>query len=263
VAVEARWNEEAKFFDQWAQQRISGLEPLDPAVLERYRKNRGLYSKEACMRLLGDPRGKRILDVGCGDGENSVLLAKLGARVTGLDVSPGAIEMARRRAALNGVEVDFVCSPVEKLAFRGEFDVIWVDNMLHHVLPALDETLGALARAAKPGALFIAAEPLNLSPLLRKVRFLVPVHTEVTPGERPLEPADLEVVRRHLPDLRWEHFNFLARFMRFILPNLQYELASKPRKLACDALALIDRLVLSAPGLAKLGGVGVIHGHLA
>jgi 2-polyprenyl-3-methyl-5-hydroxy-6-metoxy-1,4-benzoquinol methylase len=56
------------------------------------------------------------------------MLARMGARVTGIDVSPGAIDVARRRALVNGVadRVRFLCAPIEKapLADR-EFDIVW------------------------------------------------------------------------------------------------------------------------------------------
>src|SRR6266481_763873 len=104
--------QEAEFFDRWADANAKRLEPTDPAVVERYRRPRGLSPKEYCFRLLGDLRGKNILDVGCGEGEDAMILAMLGAQVTGLDVSPGAIALARQRAALNGVSdrTRFVCS---------------------------------------------------------------------------------------------------------------------------------------------------------
>ena len=66
-----------------------------------------------------------------------------------------------------------------------------VAPLLHHVLDDLDGTMRHLLEAAKPGALVLCIEPVNLNRTLRKIRFLVPVHTEVTPGERPLEREDL------------------------------------------------------------------------
>ena len=102
VGKVAQLAEEAEFFDRWAEENGKHLEPVDAAVLERYRTPGNVYSKEYCFRLLGDLRDKTILDVGCGEGEDGMILAKLGARVTGLDVSPAAIELARQRAQVNG-----------------------------------------------------------------------------------------------------------------------------------------------------------------
>jgi SAM-dependent methyltransferase len=86
-------------------------------------------SQEYRFRILGDVRGKRVLDVGCGLGDNAILLASFGARVTGVDVSRGSLEAARRRA----------------------FDVIWGDGVLHHLLHDLDGAMTRLARAAREG----------------------------------------------------------------------------------------------------------------
>ena len=67
---------------------------------KRYTKPqlRARFNKEFRFLLLGDLRGKTLLDVGCGDSLNVALLAKMGAEVTGLDVSSGAVALARRRA---------------------------------------------------------------------------------------------------------------------------------------------------------------------
>ena len=60
----AQLAQEAEFSDRWAEQRAKDLEPLDPAVVERYRRPGKLYPKEYSFRLLGDLRDKTILDVG-------------------------------------------------------------------------------------------------------------------------------------------------------------------------------------------------------
>jgi 2-polyprenyl-3-methyl-5-hydroxy-6-metoxy-1,4-benzoquinol methylase len=61
----------------------------------------------AMKRLIGEVVGKRILDAGCGFGTYSIHCAVQGARVTGIDVSPTMIELAREEAKMTGVEVDF------------------------------------------------------------------------------------------------------------------------------------------------------------
>ena len=89
----------------------------------------------------------------------------------------------------------------------------------------------------------------------------MPVHTEATPGERPLERGDTAIIARHVPDLRRRHFLFLGRLTRFLLPDFSYENASLLRRLATDALALIDAVVLRFPKVETLGGMSVLYGH--
>jgi 2-polyprenyl-3-methyl-5-hydroxy-6-metoxy-1,4-benzoquinol methylase len=263
VADQTRWQQEAHFFDDWAAKHAQ-VERIDPRVVARYRSAGRLFPKEFCCRLLGDLRGKTVLDVGCGEGENSVLLASLGAHVTGLDISPKAIELAKRRAHLSGVELRtrFICAPAEAANLpQAHFDVVWGDNFLHHVLPALDETLETIMAAAKPGGQVVFMEPTNLNPTLRRIRFLVPVHTEVTPGERPLERGDLEIFARHVAGVRRRHFVFLGRLTRFVLPQHDYENASLPRRALLCALHAFDFALLGLPLADSLGGISVLYGR--
>src|SRR5262245_39704054 len=58
---------------------------------------------EPALAQLGEVRGQRVLDLGCGHGMASVVLARRGASVIGLDLSSGYLVEARRRAQANGV----------------------------------------------------------------------------------------------------------------------------------------------------------------
>lgn len=60
--------------------------------------------------------GARILDLGCGTGRHSIELAKRGYAPTGVDISPGMLEVARKNAAEAGVEIDFI--EVDAAEFR-------------------------------------------------------------------------------------------------------------------------------------------------
>ena len=74
-----------------------------------------------------------LLDAGCGTGEHTILAARGGARALGIDVSPRAIEIARRKAAERGVDASFQVLDALRLATLGEaFDTI-VDSGLFHV----------------------------------------------------------------------------------------------------------------------------------
>ena len=264
-ARQQRWLEEAFFFDQSAA-RID-LAPIHPLTLARYQGTlRRRFSKEFRLRLLGDLRGKKLLDVGCGDGANAVLLAKLGAEVTGIDISLQSVDVAWKRAAINQVApaCRFVCSPLETAELEpNSFDLIWGDGILHHVIPDLPAVMERLVHWAKPGAPMVFGEPVNLCPALRRLRLRIPVHTDATPGERPLERDEISLLRRHLPDLRARHFGLLGRLDRFVLVNHNYERSRWLRRVVANACASIDCAPLSLPGFDRLGGSAVLWGHPA
>lgn len=260
---ERRWREEAAFFDAHAPAEAA---PLDPAVISRYRAPRRIwFQKDFRFRLLGRLDGLSVLDVGCGTGDNAILLAAAGARVTGVDVSPRSVEIAARRAEATGVghPPRFVCAPIEAadLPLRS-FDVVWGDGVLHHVLPVLEQVLARLAELARPGARFVFAEPVNRLPALRRLREALPIPFDATRGERPLVEAELALIRRHVPDLRVRPFGLLGRLNRFVVPA-GYERAPLLRRSAAEALALADLALLSLPPLARAGGVAVLSGTFA
>ena len=71
--------------------------------------------------LAGDLKGKKVLEVGCGEGVASVQLAYCGAVVTGIDISEQSIRVARRRAALQGVAAAFEVSPSSAIRWVARF----------------------------------------------------------------------------------------------------------------------------------------------
>ena len=62
---------------------------------------------EDALRLLGELRGKDVLEIGCGGGQCAIAFALRGARAVGLDISEVQLKFARALAAENGVEVTF------------------------------------------------------------------------------------------------------------------------------------------------------------
>src|SRR5687768_9306440 len=262
-----RWQRERSFFDRQAKTAVPDIEPVPPDTLRRYGTLRRRYfSPEYRYRVVGDLGGKRVLEVGCGEGENSVVLAKLGAHVTGIDISQGAIDTALERARINGVadRVQFVCSPIELARFApASFDVVWGEAILHHLLGDLDMVLGHLTSWAKPDATILFAEPVALSRTLRRVRLMLPVHTEATPDERPLEAGELALVSRYLRDAQFRYFEFLGRLDRFVVTDTNFEKSSPARRAISTALHLVDYGLLSLPGISRLGGVCVMHGRPA
>jgi SAM-dependent methyltransferase len=105
------------------------------------------------LEALGAISG-RVLDAGCGLGDNAIYLAGRGYQVTGFDSSPTAIEQARTRASVAGVEVRFAVADATALAgFDERFDTV-LDSALYHCLNDDDRHAYAAAvhRATKPGA---------------------------------------------------------------------------------------------------------------
>jgi ubiquinone/menaquinone biosynthesis C-methylase UbiE len=81
---------------------------------------------ERDLQIIGDVRGRRVLELACGAAQNSIALAKWGARVTALDFSALQLEKARELVAQENVEVGLVRGDMERLEmFRdGPFDVV-------------------------------------------------------------------------------------------------------------------------------------------
>ncbi len=86
----------------------------------------------------------RVIDLGCGTGTLSVLLAELGYGVTGLDVSPRMLDRAVQKAARRGVDVRFTVGDAAWPDVAERFDVV----LCRHVLWALPDVASALSRWA-------------------------------------------------------------------------------------------------------------------
>ena len=101
-------------------------------------------------------RGAQVLDVGCGAGLLAEPLARLGAKVTGIDAAPELIAVARDHAAAQGLEIDYCAGAVEALA--GQFDLVTSMEVIEHVAdPAA--FVKALAERLAPGGLLVLSTP--------------------------------------------------------------------------------------------------------
>lgn len=112
------------------------------------------------------PAGATVLDAGCGEGVLSRLLAKKGAKVTGIDISHKNISAAKRYAEEEGVPVDFVQGDVENLPFAAKsFDWVVSSHVLEHV-PHLEKAASELGRVARQSVLIAMPTCLNPAALL-------------------------------------------------------------------------------------------------
>jgi len=144
--------------------------------------------------FLGDLYGKRALELGCGTGKMSALLARAGAQVTSFDLSAMSVHVARTRAEVNGLAdaVRLVVAAGERLPFaNNSFDVVFGRAILHH----LDVNLGAgePLRVLKPGGKAVFVEPLGMNPVLSFVRDHIPYPNKNPVGDdQPLHYKQVE-----------------------------------------------------------------------
>lgn len=94
-----------------------------------------------------------VLDAGCGTGEHTILLTRLGYDVLGVDAAPTAIEQARENAAAKGVDAHFEVADAMNLGDEPRYDTI-VDSALFHIFDDTDRVryVAGLHAVCRPGA---------------------------------------------------------------------------------------------------------------
>ena len=153
--------EEARRFGELASDwwnpmgRSAMLHKLNPVRLKYIRDQVDQHWQgDECSRTPLD--GKTALDVGCGAGLLAEPLARLGAKVTGIDASPEVISVAREHSAATGLEIDYRAGDIQQLG--GKFDLITCMEVIEHVAdPAA--FIRALARRLAANGLLIMSTP--------------------------------------------------------------------------------------------------------
>jgi SAM-dependent methyltransferase len=155
------------------------------------------------------PAGSRVLEYGCGTGSSGFDLAARGCQVTGIDISPVAIEAATAEAARRGLSdrCRFVEMDAERLTFEpASFDAVCGSGVLHHL--DLDRAFDALGSVLTPGGQAVFYEPMGHNPLINAYRRLTPRMR--TSDEHPLRLDDFDLARRRFGDVRTEFFGLLS-----------------------------------------------------
>lgn len=159
--------------------------------------------------LFAEPKPAKVLEYGCGDGSYAFSLAKQGSHVTGIDISPVAIEGAVERAEREGVSemTEFRAMNCESLDFTNDsFDMICGGGILHHI--DLDKGYSELARTLKPDGRAVFLEPMGHNRLINRYRDRTPDLR--TPDEHPLLDSDLENAERYFSQVETHFFNLLS-----------------------------------------------------
>jgi len=142
--------------DLWWQRRgeFKALHDINPVRLNYVAERAGLADRE-------------VLDVGCGGGLLAEAMARDGARVTGIDMVPEALAVARGHARETGVTVDYQTAAAESWAqdHAAAYDVVTCMELVEHV-PDPDSLVRACAALVRPGGSVIFAT-VNRTPLAR------------------------------------------------------------------------------------------------
>lgn len=112
------------------------------------------------LEILGDIKGKSILHLQCHFGQDSISLSRLGAKVTGIDLSDKAIENARRIAKETNSDVEFICCDLYDLEkhLDKQFDIVFTSYGTITWLPDLDKWGKLISRFLKPHGKFVFVE---------------------------------------------------------------------------------------------------------
>jgi SAM-dependent methyltransferase len=212
------------------------------------------YPLEYAYHLLGDVRGKTVLDYGCGDGANTLLLARRGAQVKALDISPELIAIARQRLATNRTtgDVEFIVGSAHDLPLPDDsVDVVFGMAILHH----LDLELSAreVQRVLRKGGRAIFREPVRNIKLFKFLRGLIPYRApNVSPFERPLSHKELAQYADGFSSYRTKAFRLPTTNLMYALPPLERRFSRAFHRFDAAVLKMI-------PALSRCATVSVIE----
>lgn len=126
--------------------------------------------------------GLRMLDIGCGGGLLAEPMARLGATVTGIDVTEAAIMAATAHAKQGGLDIDYLCSTAEDLASTGvTFDVIYASEVIEHVADR-GLFIRAIARMLDPKGVVIVTTINRSLPALLLAKFALEYVVRLVPA---------------------------------------------------------------------------------
>jgi len=99
--------------------------------------------------------GKKVLDVGCGNGYVLSKFAKEGAETFGIDITPTAVDLSKRRFEYLGLTGSFAVANAEELPFEDDtFDCVCSMGVLHHT-PNTEQAIEEIYRVLRPGGRLI------------------------------------------------------------------------------------------------------------
>lgn len=140
-------------------QKVDIHKASDMYDLENFLKGKNMLN-EIELTALGNVEGKSILHLQCHFGQDSLCWARMGAKVTGVDMSPKSLALARELNEQLNLDVDFVLSNVLELKdhLTGQFDIVYTSYGTYTWLPDLDQWASVIQHFLKPEGIFYIAD---------------------------------------------------------------------------------------------------------
>jgi SAM-dependent methyltransferase len=246
--------EEASFADRDYAPYADRLE-IQPSMFSKYAAPSELWDwRQLGTLMLGELGGTELLDYGCGMGEEAVYFAKLGARVTAIDISEVGVATLRKRAEYHKLDIhayEMRCDPTSFPA--ASFDRVHGMGILHHV--GIEVALAEVWRVLRPGGVGVFLEPMGDAPVIEAAKTFLMKHKRLL--------GDFDDVTEHEHNLTWREIaSATKRFTRTttVPYHLLYRLKRFLPAAAYDVVRRIDHGMLTLlPGLRHYAGAVVIR----
>ena len=205
----------SKIRDSW--NKISGHYVRNYAISTDVIHYGPMCPGEDKLKLLGDLKGLRVIELGCGAGQNSIALAKAGARVTAVDFAESQLEKGRLMAQKENLDIDFVAGDIADLSRydNSSFDLGFSSCTISFVND-ISKVFAEVYRVIASGGRFILTDMHPLQYILDEidggVRFNHPY-----PSEKPITMRwnwDFEA--------RKGHKKLSAGFRHYVRPLSEY-----------------------------------------
>jgi len=225
----------------------------DYCYLQGRKKDKGHRTKQVFKLIeLDKLNKKKILDIGCGNGQYSVFFAILGAEVYGCDISQKGILTAKKIAEANKVQdrCNFSVQNAACMNYSDNFfEIVLFHETLHHVIkyPNVREEV---LRVTKNGGRVICAEDLSENPLIRIGAKILQLGKK-DKGDVPLRISDLEEFSKGFSSMKIEYMSLLFMTKRLLEGYINVPFV---RKLLLFVKQFDDFLLKKIPSMRKYCG---------
>jgi ubiquinone/menaquinone biosynthesis C-methylase UbiE len=180
------------------------------------------------FKLLGEGSGRKLLDIGCGEGVWYNELRKAGADIIGLDISKEEISIARSRAEMMKLNPEMVVADAQSTPFTDSvFDKCFAISVLEHI-PDDNKVFREAYRVLKPNGVFVTSMPTQRLPYLMKVMAGLPKIIKKIFASTIILDSENEAQVKRSSDMKFKH---LRRYSEELLYHKAEEAGFRVEKI--------------------------------